>query len=83
MIDKTRNEAASIEHAGRMVGEFIEERMREGLGSDFAKWPPEVYFGMVEVGVTAFVENMQTLVCSGAEMVPDWAHKMVKEGVPF
>lgn len=61
MIDKTRNEALAIEYAGLMVGEFIQEQITKGLGSDLAHWPRDAYLVMVECAITAFVERMQEL----------------------
>lgn len=61
MIDKTKNEAESIEHAVRMSGEFMAEMATNGRGYDPSKWTPEEYFAFVEVIVTGFVERMQEL----------------------
>ena len=77
MIDKTRMEAEAIEYAGYVTGQFIDEQIANGMGSDFAKWPPEIYFGMVEVSVTAFVERMQELKASVDEPQPSYARANV------
>lgn len=61
MIDKTRSEALAIEHAGLVAGEFIQERIAEGLGSDLAQWPRDAYLVMIECAITGFVERMQEL----------------------
>ena len=61
MIDKTRNEAQSIERAGITAGEFIGELIGSGTGSDIMQWDRDTYFAFIEVVVTAFVEHMQEL----------------------
>lgn len=54
MIDKTSNEIHAIQHAGQEVGKYIDHLIESGRGSDFAKWTPEEYFQMIEVGVEAY-----------------------------
>ncbi len=62
MINKTKMEAESIEHAGRRAGEFIESLMlNTSCGSDLSKWTPEVYTEFIEITITAFVERMQEI----------------------
>lgn len=61
MIDKTRNEALAIERAGITAGEFIQELISQGAGSNLAEWDRDTYFAFIEVVVTSFVETMQEL----------------------
>lgn len=69
MIDKTKNEAESIEHAVRMSGEFMDAQALTGRGTDPNRWTPEEYFAFVEVIVTGFVERMQELKCAEEQSV--------------
>lgn len=61
MIDKTKNEALALEYAGLMAGEFVQEQISKGAGTDLARWTPEAYHCLIECAVTAFVERMQEL----------------------
>lgn len=61
MIDKTRNEALAIEYASITAGEFMQEMISKGYGSDIARWPREAWMTLMEVAVTGFVERMQEL----------------------
>ena len=61
MIDKTRNEALAIEHAGITAGQFVQEMIDGGYGSDITKWPRDAYATFVECAITGFVERMQEL----------------------
>jgi len=61
VIDKTKNEALAIEYAGLAAGQFIQEQIANGLGSDLSKWPRDAYLVMIECAITGFVERMQEL----------------------
>lgn len=61
MIDKTKNEAQALEFASLYAGQFMQEQLTNGLGTDLAKWPREAWGALVECAVTGFVERMQEL----------------------
>ena len=61
MIDKTKNEALAIEYASVTAGEFAQEMIAQGYGSDIAKWPREAWMTLMECAITGFVERMQEL----------------------
>lgn len=66
MIDKTRNEALAIEYGALRAGEIVNEAISQGIGTDLAKWTPEVWHALIEAAITGFVERMQEL-----KAVPD------------
>jgi len=61
VIDKTRNEAQAIEYAALVAGQFINEQVSNGNGTDLSRWTPEAYHCLIECAITAFVERMQEL----------------------
>lgn len=61
MIDKTKNEALALEHGSVFAGQFAQEMIDNGYGSDMAKWPRDAWMALIEAAVTGFVERMQEL----------------------
>jgi Family of unknown function (DUF6511) len=64
MIDPTRHERASMDHAVAMAGEHIESLGR----TDLMTWSPEEFASLIEVIVTAFTNRLRELGDDPAEV---------------